>query len=260
MPDGVDVLINLNLYRNAVPVDSAKHAGLRLARLPRDWSLASGLNAVFVATAEFGDACSEYPLLFVDAGKDEASGRQLVAPIAALGLVDKQNLFVEGGQWRTPYVPAMLRAYPFGIARADDGRAIVVLDEAYEGWSTTEGELLFDAEHKPTALLEDVRQRLDALETEIQRTRAFGGLLVAEGLLQPMRFDAELPGGQKLAVEGFMTVDEKKFAELPDAKVVEFHRNGVIALIHAHQMSLRHMRRLVEWHVARLAAAPAAQG
>ena len=67
-----------------------------------------------------------------------------------------------------------------------------------------------------------------------------------------MRFDATLPDGKTLTVEGFMTIDEKKFAELPDDKITEFHKNGVLGLIHAHQISLRHMRKLVEWHAQRL--------
>jgi hypothetical protein len=89
----------------------------------------------------------------------------------------------------------------------------------------------------------------------VQRTRLFGRALVDAGLLMDMRFDATLPDGKTVTVDGFLTVDEKKLGELPDAKVVEFHRNGVLGLIHAHQMSLRHMRQLVEWRVARAATA-----
>jgi hypothetical protein len=252
-------VINLNLYRKAVPVDSAQHRDLRLAHPVRDWSVAATMNAVFVAAVEFGDACCDYPLLFVDAGKDEATGQSLVAPIAGLGLIDRQNLFFDNGIWRGHYMPALLRAYPFGIARADDGRVLIVIDEEYEGWSRTEGDPLFDADGKPAPLLDGVRQQLENIESEIQRTRVFGGVLLAEGLLQPMRFDATLADGQKLSVEGFMTVDEKKFAELPDAKIVEFHKSGVLALIHAHQISLRHMRRMVDWHAARIGAVPPAQ-
>jgi hypothetical protein len=74
----------------------------------------------------------------------------------------------------------------------------------------------------------------------------------------PMRFDATLPDGSTVSVDGFLTVDEKKLAELPDAKVLEFHKNGVLGLIHAHQISLRHMRRLVDWHLVRKQAAIAA--
>jgi SapC len=70
-------------------------------------------------------------------------------------------------------------------------------------------------------------------------------------LLQPMRFEATLPGGQQLTVDGFLAVDEKKFAELAADKLVPLHKNGILAMIHAHQFSLQLMRGLVERRVAR---------
>jgi hypothetical protein len=258
-------VINQNLYKNPVAIDTGTHRHLKLVGGVSDWEVAARMNAVFVASVEFGDACCEYPLVFIEAGKDEASGQALVAPIAVLGLTDQTNLYNDKGQWRASYLPALLRAYPFGIARQDAERVVVVIDESYAGWSQTDGMPLFDAEGKPSQMLSGMRDQLEQIEQEIQRTRFFGSLLVAEGLLQPMRFDATMPDGKVLTVEGFMTIDEKKFSELPDDKIAEFHKNGVLALIHAHQISLRHMRRLVEWHAQRqglvdngTAAAPAA--
>ena len=252
-------MINPNLYKQPVAVDSNAHRALKLAQPVADWSIAADLNAIFVASVEFGDACCEYPLVFIDAGKDEQTGKPLVAPIAVLGLTDKSNLFVEGGRWRANYMPALLRSYPFGIARQDDTRVLVVIDRAYAGWSTASGQELFDAQGKPAQLLEGMREQLEKVEIEIQRTRLFGNVLVDADLLQPMRFDATLPDGKSLSVDGFMAVDEKKFGALPDDKILEFHRSGVLGLIHAHQISMRHMRRLVDWHLQRLAAATPAQ-
>jgi hypothetical protein len=62
-------------------------------------------------------------------------------------------------------------------------------------------------------------------------------------------------------VDGFLTIDEDKLGKLSDAELVTMNRNGLMGLIHAHQISLGNMNRLVEWHVQRLgikAAAPAA--
>lgn len=247
-------MINPNLYKQPVAVDSNVHRNLKLAAAVTDWSVARDLNAIFVASVEFGDACCEYPLVFIEAGKDEQTGKPLVAPIAVLGLTDKSNLYADGARWRADYMPALLRAYPFGIARQDETRVLVVIDQAYTGWSQSQGQPLFDAAGQPSEMLGGVREQLEKIETEIHRTRMFGSLLVEHGLLQPMRFDATLPDGKALTVEGFMTVDEKKFAELPEALITEFHKNGVLGLIHAHQISMRHMRRLVEWHAIRAGA------
>jgi hypothetical protein len=82
-----------------------------------------------------------------------------------------------------------------------------------------------------------------------------GALLVEKDLLRDMRFDATLPDGSKLGVDGFLTIDEQKLSALSDADVLMLSRNGLLGLIHAHQISLGNMGRLVEWHVERQAAA-----
>ncbi len=253
-------MINPLLFKKAVAIEAGAHRAVRIKPASRDWSVAGELNAMFLATAEFADASADYPIVFVEAGAD-AQGNRQVAPIAVFGLQEKENLYVEDGRWRVNYIPALLQAYPFGIARIDESRVAVVMDESWTGWSTTEGTPLFDEQAQPSDYLKGMRDQLERVEAEIQRTRLFGKLLMDADLLATMRFDATLGDGQKIAVEGFMAVDEKKLAALPDAKVVEFHRNGVLGLIHAHQISMRHMRRLIGWRQARErgAAAPAAE-
>ena len=81
-----------------------------------------------------------------------------------------------------------------------------------------------------------------------------GRALIDLDLLQTMRFDATLPDGKTLTVDGFLAVDEKRLADLAHAKVVELHKNGVLGLIHAHLFSLGLMRALVERRLARATA------
>jgi hypothetical protein len=248
-------LINPNLHRQPVPLDSNQHRGVKIAVPITDWSLAGKLNAVFTAAVEFGDTCREFPIVFVKAGKDE-QGNDEIAPIAVFGLVQDQNLYVAGERWRAQYMPAVLRLYPFCIGRLDAERFAICLDMAFKGVGS-EGQALFDAEGKPMPLLEEVRKNMEAIEGEIQRTRLFGKKLQELGVLVDMRFDATLPDGKAHTVDGFLTVDEKKMQDLPDNVVGELHRTGVLALIHHHWVSLGNMRRLVDWHVERSAAAPA---
>ena len=250
-------MINPALFKKAAAVDTAAHRGWRIAPARPNWSVASELNAMFIASVEFGDACVEYPIVFVNAGNDPQGKRQ-IAPVAVFGLREKENLYLEqGGTWRASYLPALLQAYPFGIARVDDTRVVVVIDEAWSGWSQTEGTALFNDDGQPSEHLSAVRNQLEKIEAEVQRTRLFGEALVQADLLTEMRFDATLPDGKTLTVDGFLAVDEKKFAALSDAKVLELHKNGALGLIHAHQISMRHMRRLVELRQQREAASTA---
>ena len=246
-------MINENLHKQAVALDRVKHRELKLNLEQRDLSVMSTLNAFFVAGTEFTDACKEFPVVWVNAGKDEA-GKVQVAPVAVFGLQVGQNLCIEGNAWRVRYVPAMLRLYPFALARVAADEMVVCIDEACAGIGA-EGQALFDANGEPTEFTKTVQQQLETFESEIERTRMAGALLVEKDLLRDMRFDATLPDGSKLGVDGFLTIDEQKLSALSDADVLMLSRNGLLGLIHAHQISLGNMGRLVEWHVERQAAA-----
>ena len=249
-------MINENLHKKAVALDRVKHRELKLDLAARDLSGVSKLNAFFVAGTEFTDACKDYPVVWVNAGKGE-DGKMQVAPIAVFGLRAEQNLCIEANTWRVRYVPAMLRLYPFALARVAANEMVVCIDESWTGFGT-EGQALFDAAGAPTEFTSNVQQQLENFETEVERTRLAGALLVEKDLLRDMRFDATLPDGSKLVVDGFLTIDEQKLGALSDADILAFSRNGLLGLIHAHQISLGNMARLVEWHVERQAQAGAA--
>jgi len=240
------------LYKNITVLDRVQHRALKLRRPFTDYTPTAEINAVFVTAVEFADVCREYPIVFVRAGKDDKTGEELAAPMAVLGLQQKQNLYLQpGGGWRTPYVPAVLRRYPFAMVQSSPDQLAVCFDRGYDGLSDTEGQPLFQSDGQPTETLTNLQAFLQNFEQEVQRTRGFCSRLLQLNLLQDMRFDATLPDGGKLGVDGFLTIDEKALAELPDAQVVELQRNGMLGLLHAHQISLGLMRRLVEWHVTK---------
>jgi hypothetical protein len=250
-------VINQTLHRNPVGVDNQQHRQVRMKVPVTDWRVASQLNAAFLTGVEFGDAAREFAIVFVRAGQD-AEGKPEIAPIAVLGMVQNDNLYVgEDGQWRGRYLPASLATYPFAVGRIDDERFAVCMDAGWSGVSTTEGQALFDEAGEPTEFLKQVQQQLETLETETQRTRLLCRRLWDLGLLTEMRFDAKLHNGRELAVDGFLAVDEAKLTALPEADVVELHRNGLLGLVHAHFVSMGHMRRLLDWHVDRHHPVPA---
>jgi len=247
-------LINHNLHRQPAGLDSALHRNMKLKVPITDWGVAKNLNALFVAAVAFGDVCREFPIVFVKAGT-EPDGTDSIAPIAVLGLTQNENLYVSGERWRAQYMPAILRMYPFCIARIDDERFAVCVDMAFSGVNNEEGQGVFEADGKPSVLLTTMQKELETLEGEIQRTRLVGKRLLELGLLREMRFDATLPDGRQHSVDGFLTIDDVKATQLPDDVVAELHRSGVLGLMHLHWVSMGNMRRLVDWHVERGAAA-----
>lgn len=236
---------NPPMYGELLPLDREVHKNLKLDTTQIVLSRVAEQNSIFLAAVEFGDACKEYPIVFVRAGAPDANGKQAVAPLAVLGLKPGSNLFVDGDKWTGNYVPAYLRRYPFAMARVDDSgnNLAVCYDSQWPGFNETTGEALFK-DGQPTEFLLNAKAFLENFEQETERTRLICDLLADMELLQDMRFEATLPNGEKLDVEGFLALDEKKYAELPDDKVLQLHRNGLIALLEMHRLSMTNMNRL----------------
>lgn len=239
-------MIHPALHKNPVALDRDEHRKLRVRQDYADVSHTAALNSMFLTAVEFADACKEYPIVFVRAGTDPQTQKPDIAPVAVFGLTPDENLFADGTQWRADYVPAVLRAYPFAMAQLNEQNYAVCIAREWPGFSETEGTSLFEDDGTPTAYLKDMQQFLEKLELEVQRTRLVGQKLVELELLRDMRFDATLPDGNKLTVDGFLAIDEAKFAALPDDKVLELHRSGILGLINAHQLSLGNMTRLIQ--------------
>ncbi len=238
------------LHTSPMALDRDQHRQLKLQLPITDWRVAGRLNALFVAAVEFADIAREFPIVFVRAGK-EADGRDQIAPIAVLGLLANQNLYEKAGEWRASYVPAVLRCYPFCIGRIDAEKFAICVDTAWPGAQAETGAPVFQDDGQPTELLTAMQKHLENLEAEIQRTRLVGQRLQEFDLLREMRFDATLADGSQHSLDGFLTVDEEKMQALPDAVVGQLHREGILGLVHAHWLSMGHMRRLVDWHAER---------
>ncbi len=250
-------MIHPELHTRPVALDRQQHRLMRFKRDANDNARFAKLNSMFVLAGEIGEACKEYPVVWIEAGTDAQGARQ-VGPIAVFGLVKGENLCIESESWRTGYLPVALRMYPFALARSDDMQYTMCHDANSTRFSVTEGEPLFEADGTPSAFTSDIQRQLEQVEVEVERTRRMGLELLRLDLLREMRFQATLPDGGAVGVEGFLTVDEERFTKLPDAEVLQMHKSGLLGLLHAHRLSLSNMRRLAQWHIERHGAPPAA--
>ncbi|OWQ87590.1 hypothetical protein CDN99_18530 [Roseateles aquatilis] len=242
---------NPPMYDNLVPVDRVQHKNTRMKGGVSSLDRLRGLNSLFIAVAEFADASLEYPVVFVRVGQAPEGQRPPIAPLAVFGLKQGSNVFIKDDLWTARYLPAYVRRYPFAMARLSDSgdEMALCLDTGSGAFSETEGEPLFKEDGEASDLLLNAKQFCEDFEREAERTRQACEVLQDLNLLQDMRFEAQLPSGEKLDVDGFMTVNEKALAELPDEKVLELHRNGLLELITMHRLSLRHMSRLAQLYV-----------
>jgi len=235
-------------YEKPVLLDREKHRKVRV-QPTGGFGFARKSNSLYLATAEFNEACKEYPVVFT------RSPNGKVVPVAVLGLRSEENLFVDGeGRWLARYLPAFLRRYPFVLAEVPGQSLAVCIDEAYGGLGETEGQALFDEQGQETPFLKQTLEFLTQYQREYARTEAFCKRLEDNGLLKETNARANLRDGRTFTINGLLVVDEKKLLELPDAVVLAMFRSGELHLLTAHLLSLANIQRLAD----RLAERPEA--
>jgi hypothetical protein len=235
------------LYSALEPLTPQRHSDLRL----RDagYAFAARISAIPLAFEEFSPASRHYPIVF--------TAQAPHMPMVIMSLAADANPQVDAnGVWQAgKYIPAYLRRFPFFLVRVAEGsdELALCMDTAAPQISTTEGEILFGADGKPTPILDQAFAFSRSLEAAMQKTRALIDLLTSLNLLQPTAVQFE-QNGKPTKIDGFHAVQREAFAALPAEKLAELRDNGALELIYAHLASMAALPELT----ARLAAAPPA--
>lgn len=230
------------MFRDLVALNSKRHAALRV-RPQAGFEFAKGVHMSALMQAEMVRAAALYPIVFVE---DPAIDG--FRPMALLGLREGENVYVDtDGSWLASYVPAVIRAYPFALARAtgegESERFAVCIDAASDLVSLTEGARLFDSQGAPTEALEQARQWLQQIREMQLRTDVFCRALAARNLFTPFAVRARR-GDETLEVNGCYVINEERLDGLPDAKLSELRSAGWLSSIYAHLVSLQQFERL----------------
>lgn len=229
-------------FRKPAPLEFAHHAKAGLSVL-QDYSYAKGVNSLIINTVEFAEAAKYYPIVFTQAAQ----------PMAAVIVgLEKHNYFTDKkGQWlKGAYVPAYLRRYPFIFMEVPERKQFLLcVDEAAPQFSKKTGKNIlpfYDSEGKPSELTRNALEFCAAYHNHSITMRRFCDDIAAAGLLAPSQSDIKLAKGRKIHLSGFQVLDEKKFHELPDETILEFHKKGWLPLIHFALMSASNWNKLAD--------------
>ncbi len=224
----------LLIYESAVPVSAARHARHSLAPAP-DHAFSAEVNAVPLMAVEFLRAATEYAIVFTQSGEE-------IMPAAVLGVRDHQNLYLSAdNKWQADYVPAFIRRYPFVFSSSTDGKTLTLcIDEKHPGVNTEgRGERLFGDDGKPTPYVERVLKFLQEYQAQFERTRAFCKRVQALGLLEPMQAQVTTPKGEKLSLNGFLSVSREKLRALDGEALATLARTDELELLYLQLHAMR---------------------
>lgn len=211
--------------------------------LPRQgFYFASELNWLPIALAELPKLPGEYVIAL-------AGEREAPEPVVLTDIGLGRNLYVDAqGRWLSHYVPAELRAYPFGMVDNADGKPALGIRSEHLVAAGEEGARpLFDAEGNPSADVAGVSEFLKQRERQRVQTRKAAQLLVELELVVPWPLKVRLEAGAEPEVlPGLWRIDHNALAALSGEALARLNAAGVLPLAALQPMTAEHLPRLLE--------------
>lgn len=221
-------------YKQLVPINLEDHGNLRARRTDKAAWLA-GEHAVPLTVEEFPMAQRDFPIVF--------SVGDNPVPLGLMGMSEGVNVFVseDGAVEENVYVPAYARRYPFMLARLtpEAEELSLCFDPTSDLVGTfEEGSLLFE-DGQPSEHIRNTLSFCEQFEIAGNKTANFvkeleKHELLMDGELTFNRDDLEKP----IVYRGFKIVSQDKLRDLRGDLLRTWNKNGMLALIYAHLLSL----------------------
>ncbi|MGB3627226.1 MAG: SapC family protein [Henriciella sp.] len=231
-------------YSNPQPLSAEKHGGLGIKQVEKPFAFLGKAHAVPLTVNEFGLASTSYPIIFVGADK---------TPIGAMGIRQDENLFVSKDGDIDPdfYVPAFARRYPFVFANDQQQQRLLLCVDRDAPMVSNQPEVPFFENGQPSQFTQNAMNFCQDFERQRQSTEQFVKTIDQLGLFtqkaatfQPRDQQGNDSGALQTIAE-YWAIDDQKLQELPADKIEELHRNGILAAITAHSISLLNWSRVI---------------
>lgn len=230
------------MFQSLVPINRETHAKTRIKPI-QSFDFAKSFHMGSVMVHEFARSASVYPIVFLEnKEKDEFQ------PVALFGLEAGENLFIDAqGGWKAAYIPAIIRRYPFALARLPDteDQFTVCLDEASPVLNTDEGDLLFTDTGEPTAIIENVKRYLSEMQQMEVFTSEFCRFIAAHNLFSPLNMRVRY-GDKIRQITGCYSINEERLNNLSDALFLEIRHKQYLTPVFTHLTSLSQLERLAQ--------------
>ena len=230
------------MFENIVPINLDQHKNKKIRPIS-NFDFAKQFNIASIMVHEFSRSAAIYPIVFLeDKDKDE------FRPVVLMGLETGENLFVRDGRWEASYIPAIIRRYPFALAKTseDSEHYTVCLDNSSELINETEGEALFNNDGTPSEMMERVKRYLAELQQMDKFTHEFCKFLQAQNMFTPLNMKVRQQDEIK-NITGCYMVNEERLNNMSDEGFLAFRTKQFLPAIYAHLISLAQIERLLKF-------------
>lgn len=200
---------------------------------------ASKLQTSPITFMEFAQAARFFPIVF--------SNEEIPTPMVIFRLSDGPNPFVKGNKWQLNYRPAAITRYPFVLGKIDEEKNQPLLIDMSATTKTEDGKgELFQANGKISKVGEAALEFCRTYQAHADQTKAICEEMADLGLFEDRRFKFVGGQGKPMQTGKFKSIDLTVAQSLADSVVGDFHRRGVLGMMHAHLISLGHVEQLEE--------------
>lgn len=184
---------------------------------------------------EFAAGAREYPIVFLKENERHT-------PVFLFGLRPGQNLMTTpDGAWLGAYLPRYLARFPFIIAETPGSQMILGIDASAR--EAGDGAALFEETGEPSAFLNRMLGVAEAYAIDAKASDAFVARLSELDLFHPITVEVS-DEGRTYGWTDLHAVNEARLNSLDDEDLLSLARNGYLAAIYSHLLSLRAFRAL----------------
>lgn len=229
------------MFSQVAPITLEKHKDKKILPIS-NFSFAKDLNIAAIMLHEFSRAAALYPIVFLE---DKALDQ--FRPMVLMGLEQGENVHVdEAGVWKSSYIPAIIRRYPFTLAKGkSDGQFTVCIDDASDLISSEEGQALFTEKGEPGPVLERVKKYLGELQQMEQITHEFSKFFAEKNMFTPLNMRVRQADKVK-NIAGCYVINEERLNNLSDESFLDLRAKRYLAPVYAHLSSLGQIERLLK--------------
>ena len=229
------------MYKSLEILNKVSHKNKNIKEI-ENFLYAKNLISAPITTAEFFEACKNYPIFFAK-DKDNNWFSSVI-----LGYKENMNLFVdEKGNWeKLHYIPAFIRKYPFVFIKEENkDNLFLALDKDYlSDKKSDEIRRLFDDNGENTKMLNNVVSFLNQFHSDSIVTKDFIKQLDEWGILEEKTVTINNKKEQ-FNINGLYIINEEKLKNLSKKKKIEINDKNAIPFITAHLISLSNIQKLV---------------
>jgi len=223
------------MFKNAQPLDKIKHAHLRFTPVS-DMRSSRDMTTAPLMLSEVPASALCFPVLFAPDG--------VARPMAVLGFIDRNTFLDEQDQWTVSYIPAHILRHPFILGKSrEEGNFLIMIDVDAPQFASEDGAPLFTEEGEPSAHTQANIRFLGEFEKNMQQDQILLAELEQAGVLTANNLTIK-DGDSTRLIGGFRIVDQEKVNALDDATLARWARSGLLGIIHAHWLSMKHLNKV----------------